>query len=67
MIQLTTDKTVKLIGTKRYEIELLETKYGWYYIKYEIRGNKVNFISPLYDFNIASSIFNEKYDELEGI
>lgn len=59
--------TLKSIGTKRYEVELIEAESGQYRIKTQIYGNeKIEFSEPVRDYNMATAIFDAKIKKLEG-
>lgn len=58
-------KIVKLIGTKSYEVEMLEGNAG-YYIRYERRGDESEYSELIGDFNLASFLFDLKVSELAG-
>lgn len=59
-------KIIKLIGTKTYEVEMLEAHAG-YYIRYEERDEAISHYSELIsDFAMASFIFDLKVNELAG-
>jgi len=59
--------TIKSIKTKTYEIEMLESKAGFYYIKTTKQGAKeADMSSPLDDYLNATIVFDIKIEQLEG-
>ena len=60
-------KTIKSIGTNRFEIELVEVDSGKYCIKTHIYNEeKVDFSELINDYNNAAYLFDIKVRELEG-
>lgn len=59
--------TLKSIGTKRYEVELVEVDSGQYCIKTHIYSQeKIDFSELIRDYNVATHIFDAKVKKLEG-
>ena len=58
-------KTVKMIATVRYSVELLENTAGMYVIAYA-NLNVARTSEPIKDLNTALYLFQLKQDELEG-
>lgn len=59
-------KIIKLIGRPDYEVELLESKHG-YYIRSEQRGDETEYFSDLIqDLHMANYMFDLKLRDLEG-
>ncbi len=60
-------KTIKLVDTFRYVVELEQTEEGTYVVNY---GSKVvglvNRSEVVKDYSIASFLFDLKVEELEG-
>lgn len=59
--------TVKLIGTKFYEVELLVSPNDTYFIRYQNKRDLSSSESEyIHDFKTASILFDLKVIELEG-
>lgn len=58
-------KTVKMLGTNRFVLELIESLSGSYYIVTEIDEKKI-FSEPIKDLSVALYYFDMKMKELEG-
>lgn len=59
--------TIKLIGTKNFEVELYEMPSGLYCIRYENRRlGGSDYSENIQDFKTASYLFDVKVAELEG-
>lgn len=59
-------KVVKMIGTRTFEVELLQDFDG-YYIRYEYRReNQVHYSERFDDFALASYLFDIKVAEMGG-
>lgn len=58
-------KTIKSIGTKNYEIMVVELPNGQYQVMYEAKGS-VYKSDPVNDYNTALFFFDVKLQLLEG-
>lgn len=58
-------KKLKMIGTRRYEIELYEAVDGQYYIQYAV-GSRATVSERIRDLNMALYLFDLKLSDLEG-
>jgi hypothetical protein len=65
-IDVSADKIIKAVTTKRYAVELYETTGNSYIIKYENTYNEAQYSEILNDYNMAAYMFELKIDELEG-
>lgn len=60
-------ETIKSVHTKRYDIALVQTPSGLYYIKCEKKGDEETVVSEsMTDLGIALHVFDVKIEELEG-
>lgn len=60
-------KTVKLIATNKFEVEMLVAKDDSYYIRYhKLFLDNSEFSERITDFKTASYLFDLKVQELEG-
>lgn len=58
--------TVKMIGTRRYEIALIEIVHNGKYIVIYSKENENYCSDEILDYGIASSLFDMKLAEIEG-
>jgi hypothetical protein len=60
-------ETIKSITTKRFEIKLVQSKSGLYYVAYNAKGLEKPVTSEsIKDLQIAMLCFEIKLQELEG-
>lgn len=60
-------ETIKSLQTKRFELKLLQSKSGMYYIAYNAEGLEKPIVSEsMKDLNMALYCFEIKLQELEG-
>ena len=59
-------KIIKGIQTNKYEVYIIETDEGMYYVDYR-NGNTEGQSDPLFDYNIASHLFYLKVRDMEGV
>ena len=60
-------ETIKSILTERFEIKLVQSKSGLYYVAYNTKGLEKPISSEsIKDLNIAMLCFDVKLQELEG-
>lgn len=58
-------KTIKLIGTKNYEVSLIETDNGKYRVLNTTLGETRD-SGDIVDYKLASALFDMKLQELDG-
>lgn len=58
-------KTIKMVGTRRFEIELAQLSNSMYVVVYEVNGQTIA-SEPMQCFKTAASMFDIKLTELEG-
>lgn len=65
LAEVSMSKTLKLVGTKNFTVELVELDSGMYCVRHEV-DEKMHFSEKITDYNIASYMFDLKLQELEG-
>lgn len=58
-------RVIKMVGTNKFVLELIESVSGRFYIVEEVSGKK-EFSSPMEDMNLALSLFDVRLLKLEG-
>lgn len=56
---------IKTFATRNFELALVESKSGMYYVVYEISGEVVQ-SEAINDYKTASFLFDSKLSELQG-
>lgn len=56
---------IKAYANKNFELALVETKSGQYYIVYEMNDSVVQ-SEPINDYKTAAFLFDSKLSELQG-
>lgn len=59
-------KTIKLIATLKYEIRLIQNEADEYVVYYNRPDEPERSSEPVYDYNIASFLFDTKLLDLQG-
>lgn len=66
-MSLPTVKTIKSIITPRYEVRLVQVESGAYRVAFNSKLNKEPILGePMDDYNLASLVFDNKVQELDG-